>query len=65
MKNIKDNKIAGTLVFKKTFKEGEIICHKNNWDAGMYLFFKASDDDVKNYSNKNGLYVVLTNNNNL
>ena len=53
------NTIAATIFWRETFQEGQIICHKNNWDMGMYLFFKATNEDVERYSGKNGLYAVI------
>jgi hypothetical protein len=43
----------------KKFKEGDCICHANNYKAGLPLFFMATEDDVDSYSGKNGWYYKL------
>ena len=40
----------------KSFKKGDIICHENNWNSNFFCFFNATQDDVDNYSGKNGYY---------
>jgi len=43
----------------RKFVKGDVICHKNNLDAGFTMFFHATDDDVLTYSGKNGYYYKL------
>lgn len=44
------------LTETNTFKEGDIICSKNNYDFGLYFFAAATDRDVKNYSGGSNQY---------
>jgi len=57
MKNL--NNLENTL----TFKVGDEICHWNNYKNGIFIFFIANSDDVKNYSGKNGSYYRKINKN--
>jgi hypothetical protein len=47
------------LVITNTFKEGDIICSTNNFDVGLPLFFRATDSDVQNFSNKKQDYYKI------
>lgn len=56
--NLKENKIK----ISKTFKINDNICHANNFIHGFHdFYFIANEDDVKNYSNKNGYYFIKQN----
>lgn len=43
------------------FKKGDIICHSNNYKNNLFLWSIATEDDVKNYSGKNGEYYKIIN----
>jgi hypothetical protein len=43
----------------KTFNSGDYICHKNLMDAGLVMFAKANEHDVKIYSGRNGYYYKM------
>lgn len=45
-----------TLV--KTFKEGDVICLKRNFDNDIFFFSKATQNDVKEYSGKQEYYKI-------
>ena len=49
----------GIIVQTTEFEEGDIICHTANWNYGMPMFFKATSNDVKNYSGQYGIYLKL------
>jgi len=49
----------GIIVQTKEFEEGDIICHINNWNIGIPMFGKATDNDVEKYSGKNGVYLKI------
>lgn len=43
--------------FVKKFKLDDIICHENNFASGLLMFGNATELDVENFSDKNGLYL--------
>tara|TARA_R110000823_G_scaffold214021_1_gene343852 strand:- start:56258 stop:56590 length:333 start_codon:yes stop_codon:yes gene_type:complete len=49
------------IIKTETFKIGDNICHIKNFMVGLPLFFKATDYDVKEYSGKNGIYLLKQN----
>lgn len=53
MKNIEINSDEEIVV---EFKEGDYICHSNNYQI-FPIWFNATDTDVENYSGKNGIYI--------
>lgn len=42
----------------KDFKVGDLVCSKKNFDNGLFLFFKATQEDVLEYSGKNEYYKI-------
>ena len=61
MKDIK----VGSIVKTNKFKIGDIICAVQNWKNRIPIFFRATNDDVKNYSGLNNLYLVIKVNKNI
>lgn len=53
-----DSKIRKSIA-TKTFNEGDKILHMDNFDKGVEIFIKASRDDVKYFSGRNGYYLKL------
>lgn len=39
-----------------TFEKGNMICHSNNLLMNFPVFVEASQEEVDNYSGKNGIY---------
>jgi len=53
-----DNRIR-QAVKTKTFKVGDKILHMNNFDNGVESFVEANNDDLNDFSGKNGYYLRL------
>ncbi len=47
-----------TIKISKTFKQNDLICCANNFLHGDHYFTLANESDVKNYSGKNGYYII-------
>lgn len=49
----------GTVEQVMTFNVGDILMSYGNWEAGLYIFFKATNYDVSEYSGKGKPYIKL------
>lgn len=59
--NIIETEKLDKIKKSKTFKVNDIICHENNYLNNLFLWAKATDYDVENYSGKNGYYYIKDN----
>lgn len=52
-------KLEKNIEISKNFNEDDLICSAINFLHGFHNFyFNANEDDVKNYSGKNGYYLI-------
>ena len=49
----------GTMVVVKEFNVDDIVCPKDCYDANHFMFFKASEGDVWEWSGKGKFYIKL------